>query len=310
MIHINSLEIRSIYFYTSNFYNKSKKEVNFMKKIMIEKKVLISFFILIVFMFLGSMDRIKWIYYNINILKSSQIPEDININAVESIVDAKNGYDIFLNGIGLGNVPFIIIIAPLLVGYLFSERFAYFLATGFGNMCIVRENFKRYFLNDIKLVLFKTFNLILFSESTFLLLCVIFFSANNPIEGYSNINGIFKMIYYEHPLIYCMLQIVNQSLFITILGIFGYSLTAFIQNRIIISLSPFIIYMITTILCQISDSTIGYNLCRIVYPDFILFPFLYENNVVQILSGYLVYFFIIIVLLKVMYKKFDKNYIR
>lgn len=281
-----------------------------MSRIVWNKKILISCLILILFMFLGAIDRIKWIYYNINILESAQVPDDVSINAVQSIIEAKNGYDIFLNGIGMGNIPFIVIIASLIVGYLFAEKFAYFLSTGFGNMCIIRNNFKRYFLSDIKMICIKTFLLIFISEVIFLILCMIIFSANNPIEGYSNVNGILKDLYYEKPLIYCIFQILNQSLFFTILTLLGYGITAFIQNRIIISLTPFIMYMLITVLCQISNSTIGYYVCKLIYPDFILFPFMYANSGIHIILGYFIYFFVVTVLLTIMYKKFSKSYIR
>lgn len=279
------------------------------------KKIILAFLIIIIALFLGAYGKIQWIFYNEQLLNISDIPDDVNIESVKSIINNKSGYDIFINGIGLGSVPFIIISALLLGGYLFSQKFSYFLTTGFGNFCIIRSNFKKFFLKSVKVSFFNTFKLIFFCETIFLLVCLILFSSKYPVEGYSNIVGVFKNLYYSNPMLYCFIQIFNQSLFLSIMVLIGIGITYFTRNRVIICLSPFIVYMIVTVISQISNETCIYGICKIIYPDFIILPFLIENsitssNILDMIIRYSIYFFICICLLFCTYKKFSKNYMR
>lgn len=281
----------------------------------IDKKITFAIIILIILMFIGAYDRIQWFNINENLLKSVDIPEDINILSVQNLVDNKSGYDIFINGIGKGLIPIVIILAPLIVGYLFSQKFTYDLNTGFGNIIITRKNFKNYFLTITIKTFVKSFIVIFCSEIIFLILCLLMFGSAIPNIDYSRVEDAIKDLYYNIPLLYCFIHICKQAVYISILSIIGMSISIFTRNRFIVSLSPFCIYLLLNIICPILDMSLNLPILKLIYPDYLIMPFitgtyLLENKILNVVASYLIYIIIMLILLCGLYKKYNNNYLK
>lgn len=278
-------------------------------------KLIIALIILIILMFLGASDRISYIISNAKILYSNSIPEDINIQAVKNNIENYTGYDTFIYGIGKGLVPFSIIICPLILGYMFAGDFAYNLKTGFGNFIITRQKFRNYFIKITFKTFVKAFLLVLISEIIFLIICLIIFGNEKPIELYSPVVDSLGSIYYKIPFLYCLLQSLIQSFYMAILTIIGMGFTMFTSNKFIITLSPFVIYLMINIICPILDMAFNASILQTIYPDYLIMSFMtgtyfMDNPIIHNVIGFGIYIIIASALLLCMYKKYNENYLR
>lgn len=278
-------------------------------------KLVISLIILIILMFLGASDRISYIMSSTEILYSSSIPEDINIQAIKNNIENYTGYDTFIYGIGKGLVPLSIIICPLILGYMFAGDFVYNLKTGFGNFIITRQKFRNYFIQITFKTFIKSFLLVLISEIIFLLICLVIFGDKKPIELYSPVVDSLSPIYYKIPFLYCLLQSLIQSFYMAILTIIGMSFTMFTSNKFIITLSPFVIYLMINIICPILDMAFNASILQTIYPDYLIMSFMsgtyfMDSPIIHNVIGFGTYIIIASTLLICMYKKYNENYLR
>ena len=279
------------------------------------KKKIIAILILLILMFLGSYDRINYIMESKQMLNSNNIPEDVNKNAIEKNIDNYTGYDTFINGIGKGIIPFVIILSPLVVGYMFAGDFAYDIETGFGNFVIIRKKFNKYFKQKVLITFIKAFLLIFVSEIIFLIICLYIFGNKTPNELYSPVLDALSWMYYKIPFLYCLIYISKQSLYMAILTIIGMSFTIFTRNSFIIKLSPFIIFLLVNIICPVLDMMFNVPILKTIYPDYLILSFMngsyfMNNNIIHNIIGFSIYIIVACIFIICMYKKYNENYLR
>lgn len=279
------------------------------------KKVIIAIILLIILMFISAYDRIHYINSGIQILNDSNPTEDVNIEAVRATVSNYTGYDTFINGIGKGLIPIATIICPLILGYLFAGRFAYELKTGYGNMVITRQKFKQYFINIVKKTFMKSFLVVFFAETIFLIMCLLIFGWKTPVELHTQVFDSISWMFYKIPFLYCLIHVFKQSLYMSIITIIGMTSTIFTRNKFIIALSPFIVYLLINIVCPILDMIIDASALKMIYPDYLILSFMtgtyfMDNPIIHNICGFAIYIIIAVVLLVIMYKKYNKNYLR
>lgn len=278
-------------------------------------KIIISIILLIILLFASAYDRIDYICSNMQLLKTNNIPEDINIDAVKNTLDNYTGYDTFINGIGKGLIPIAIIICPIVLGYLFSGRFAYDLKTGFGNFIISRQKFKTYFIKVILKTFTYSFMVVFLAELFFLIICLAIWGNKTPTELYSQVVDSIKWMYYKIPFLYCIIHIIKQSLYMAILTTIGMNFALFTRNKFIIALSPFIIYLLINIICPILDMNFDVSFLKLIYPDYLIMSFmtgtyLFNNPLIHTIGGFTIYALTCVILLLCTYKKYNKNYLR
>ena len=279
------------------------------------KKIIIAVIILVILMFISAYDRVHYISSGMQIIKDSNRIEDVNIEAVKATVLNYTGYDTFINGIGKGVIPIATIISPLILGYLFAGKFAYELKTGYGNMVITRQKFKQYFINIVKKTFIKSFLVIFFSETIFLIICLLIFGWRAPTELHIQVFDSISWMFYKTPFLYCLIHIFKQSLYLSIITIIGMTFTVFTKNKFIIALSPFIIYLLINIICPILDMVIDASPLKMIYPDYLILSFMtgtyfMDNPVIHNIGGFAIYISIAVAVLLFMYRKYNKNYLR
>lgn len=275
----------------------------------------ISIFILVVALFLGAWDKMEWFFLNLKYTRGS-VPADVNVNALKNIVDSFTGYDVFMNGIGLGNSGYYSMLSTLSIGFLFSRTYCQELNSGSSISIITRKSYSFYYIRKIVSTFFGTFVYICISCLLFLFICLTFFTSSPPMEGYATtVSSSFSSLYYNHPFIFCVLHIINQAVFLSLLSVLGMGLVFFTTSSIIISISPLIIYLGSTIGSQLLFKITGFSWFVFIFPDLMFKPFLNEsltglNHILEIFLSYLILFAFTVSVQVSLFNKHQKNYIK
>ena len=274
----------------------------------------ISLLIVLVSLFIGAKDRIDWYYQNLSYL-SSNIPSDVNIAAARRVVDLFSGYDVFINGIGFANSGFYPILIMLVVGFLFTGKFSQSLSDGSGITEITRIGYKEYHQKEALQNFIATFVFVACTLILFLVICICLYSGTPPTKGHSSAITTITDLYYNTPLLYCLLQIINQALFLALFSLLCMGTVIIYTNTFINRISPLIVYLFLTITSQILYQFTGIHWFVFFFPDIIFVPFNVEGGTVigfvgEKICAYLLLTASIIVVHCFMYKKYRNNYLK
>ncbi len=280
------------------------------------KKTLIyvSFLVIIFALFLGAKDRIDWYYQNLEYL-SSNIPSDVNISAVQRTVDLFSGYDVFINGIGFGNSGFYPILIMLVIGFLFTGNYAQRLSDGSGITEITRIGYSKYHLKETCHNFVATFSYVTITLLAFLILCISLYSATPPTKGHSSPITTITDLYYNMPFLYCIVQILNQALFLALFSLLCMGTVSMYSNTFINRISPLIAYLFLTVVSQLLHQFLGFSWFVLIFPDLIFVPFNVEGGtnlgfIGEKICAYLLLVLAIAAVHYYMYKKYHANYLK
>lgn len=241
--------------------------------------------------------------------------EELRAIAVTSY-NAINGFVFFADGISHYFVSLIIV---LLVGLIYSSDFAFFKNTSFGNYCITRTTFKKYFLSEIFSVFFTPFIFVFVISLLILCFLLLKYSAISPSANFcdSLIGVLVKPYFYSHPLLWSLLIIVNTSCIAGTYSLIGMCVSKFTSNRFLISVSPLAVFIFLTIIPQLftPQSFIG-SILSFIYPVFIFTLFStndldYCKNIpIAVIIHWLILIIPIFLTLLALYQKNKKQYIK
>ncbi len=277
-------------------------------------KIIFSFLIVQFALFMGAKDRIDWYFQNLSYLQGDT-PTDISISAVQEIVNTFSGYDVFMNGIGMGNSGYYPILIFLSVGFLFSYKFSLELNNGSSINIITRIGYKKYYLNKMKITFASSFLFVFIILFSFLWICIIFFSPNHPIEGRSTALLNFTSMYYQHPFIYTFFQIINQSFFIAVFSLLSMCITLFTPIVIVAKVIPLTIYLFLTVTTQLLFNITSFSGFSLLFPDIIFTPFNVEGHTMlgfigEKIISYVLFIFLTLFCQILMYRKYKINYLK
>lgn len=230
---------------------------------------------------------------------------------------AINGYMVFAEG---ASEFYISLVSVLLVGVLFSAGFTYDKNSGFGCYCITRKNFLNYFFSKVWSVFLCGFTVTAVPLCLAFIYSLVKYSATLPTDAFNfSMVGKTAEMFFDKPVFSCLFIIFSISLYTALLALMGMGVSAFTSNRFLVSVAPFAIYLLGTIIPQLSyiDSALGHILCWIFPPHFtgmfIQNSFGYTGNL-SLFAIWAVHLTVVIIptilLLTVLYIKNKRQYIR
>lgn len=231
---------------------------------------------------------------------------------------AINGYMVFAEGI---SKFYVALAAVLLAGLIFSSGFAYDKNTGFGNLCLTRTAFAKYFTgkvfsNFVCVFLFTTLSLLIpFGYS------LIKYSATTPTAdfNFSMINEASSKVFFGAPVWSCFLMIITVALYAALFSLIGMGFSLFTSNRFLLCASPLAIYIFVTLFPQLFSTTGAFaKILAWIFPSYITGIFINNNffyiGSLSFAAVWLIHFAILFiaasVLLTLLYKKNKKQYIK
>lgn len=230
---------------------------------------------------------------------------------------AVNGFSVFVDG---ASSFYVAAAAFLLFGLFFSGSFLYEKSSGFGNTCIIRSGFKKYYrrkLISVFLFAFLTAALVLTAIFAF---CLIRYSAKSPSDLFNAdmVNEKISVFFTAHPYLLSFAVIFTISIQAGLFTLFGLCCSVFLQNRFVAGIAPFALFLICTILPQFFkvDSRPGHAFAWI-YPAY--FSEFFVNNdfsytTLPLPAVYLLHLLIAIlpclVLAVLLYRKNRREYIK
>ena len=270
--------------------------------------------IILTTLFVGAKDSIEWYYQNYTYLRNG-MPSDVDPEAVEQIVNMTSGYNIFMSGIGLGNSGAYPIFLFLIIGFIFSCRFSKELNSGNAINEIVRIGYHKYHIHIALDNIINTFLFVFITLLIFLITCIVFFSPTLPKPGYGMEIYSATYLFYTIPFLYCVIQILNQAFFCSLISLISMA-SAYFTNYVIVSkIMPLTTYLFLTVISQLFYKFTHISFWSFLFPDMIFTPFkVYGNTglgfVAEKLLSYL--FFILFAVLSqlLLYKKFKTNYLK
>lgn len=276
--------------------------------------IYISAAILIIALFFGAREGIEWYRQNLNWL-SGECPPDVNITAVQEIVDHFNGYEVFMDGIGEGTSIFYKSLAMLVVGFLFTGSYAQRLADGSGLTEITRTGYRRYYAREVLKNFLSTFIFITVVLMIFLLMCILAFSAKTPFRGeHLVLFSPVRALYYEVPFLYCTIQILNQALFLSLFSLLCMGTAAFCKKDFVNRISPLILYIFLLVVSDLLFQFLNISWFSLLYPDIIFVTYRTSGGTAlgfigEKVCAYLLLALAIVCVHSVMYRKYRKNYL-
>ena len=274
-------------------------------------KIYFSFFLILVSLFIGAKDIIEWFLQNYMYI-NGEMPTDVNSLAVQKVIDLFSGYDVFMNGIGLGNSGAYPILIFVMIGFIFSYRYSQNINTGSGCNEIIRTNYKRYHCNAVFENFIGTFTFVFLVLTIFLLICLLVFSSTPPTEGHSTSLYAATNLYYENPFLYCLVQILNQSFFLGLFSVICMGVAILTTNSFIAKITPIILYLSLTILSQILFNLTHISWFSFIFPDMVFVPFVTCAHtgfgfVGEKIATYFVFFTLAVIVHFRLYKKYNTN---
>ncbi len=211
------------------------------------------FIVLPIVWFLGT----ETIRYNIAFLKNgvnsalsnSGISQSV-IEAAEAQLNAQNGFMVFMEGV---SEFYVSVAVALIVGLTCSSAFAYDKNTCFGNSIITREKFKKYFIYKAVSTFAVPFIMIFTVLTLVFIAALIIYSPTKPTQAFNfsmNTESSFTVMFFEHYWFSCFFMIFTLSLFGGLYALLGMGIGFATSNRFIISISPFAIYILCTLIPQ------------------------------------------------------------
>ena len=276
--------------------------------------IYISLLVIIVALFLGAKDQIVWYYQNLEYL-SSNAPSDVNISAVQRTVDLFSGYDVFINGIGFGNSGFYPILIMLVVGFLFTGNYAQRLSDGFGIAEITRIGYSKYHQKETLHNFVATFSFVTITLLVFLVMCISLYPATPPTKGHSSPIITITDLYYNMPFLYCIVQILNQALFLALFSLLCMGTVSMYSNTFLNRISPLVAYLFLTVSSQLLYQFLGISWFVLIFPDLIFMPFNVEGGtrmgfVGEKICAYLLLVLAVAAMHCYIYRKYRANYLK
>lgn len=274
----------------------------------------ISIVIILIALFLGAKDSIDWYNQNLAYL-SGNVASDINLGLVRKIVNSFSGFDVFINGIGYGNSGFYPVLIMLVIGFLFTGNFAHRLSDGTGITEITRIGYKKYHLKEITKNFTATFLFVAIVLLMFLGISLLCYSCAMPTKGYGPALIAVTDMYYSNPLLYCMVQIVNQGVFLGLFSLLCMGTANIYTNTFVNRISMLIVYLFLTVASQMLFQFIGIPFFVLIFPDLIFTPFNIDGGTVlgfigEKLCAYALLAVSVICVQLCMYKKYRSNYLK
>lgn len=162
-----------------------------------------------------------------------------------------SGYTFFAEGTTAFGV---IMAVTLIVGIIYSARYIYDKNTGFGSYCITRKSYNKYFCANVLSTFVIPFVITFSILIIILAVLLIVFGAKAPSDTFCAdlfYYEPFKNKWFSHPLIMSLISALNISLIAGIFSLIGLGCSAFIQNRFLISIVPFAVYLVSIIVPQL-----------------------------------------------------------
>lgn len=280
------------------------------KRIMLNPINILFFIVVPIAWYLGASNML----HNYDFLKNAAASNQIFYQRYQLF----SGYTVFADGI---SSFYLSIITVLLSGLSFSSSFIYDKNTGFGNYTITRTNIKKYFYVKTITTFVAPFIYIFIALLVILFFCLVKFSANNPqytLEFIMNPNSELVKLFVSYPFLSCCSMIATISFFSSIYTLIGMAFSSFTNNRFLVSIAPFSMYILCTLIPQLFplNSNIS-KLLAWVFPTYFTGIFTntdiwYSNlsDVYIYIIHFMVYLIIAILLLIVLFYKNNKQYIK
>lgn len=212
------------------------------------------------------------------------------------------------------------VILVLLGGIIYSSSFAYDKNTGYGNYCITRSTFGKYYFSKIFSTFICSFMFAFISLFGIFCYSLIKYSAVYPTAGFNllMVNEDIKALFYANPLFIVFSVIFTLCVFTAIYTTIGIGVSVFFSNRLIISVSPLAVYLLCTMIPQFFNiQSSAAKILAWIFPSyftgfFIANDFFYCK--LPIWGIYPIHILIlcvpVLIFLTLLYRKNTKQYIR
>ena len=289
-------------------------DMKLLNRMLRSPRLYISAILLLGTLFLGAKEIIEWYYQNWAYLHGN-IPSDVNIEAVENIVNSMSGYNVFMNGIGMGGTGYYSLMAMLITGFLFTNEFVQGLNTGYAINEISRIGYKKYHLKTVILNFANSFLFYTCILLIFLIISVSIFSPTLPVEGRSPNMLSITTLFYRVPAIYCVIQILNQALFVSLFSTICMGIAVWSTNTFVTKITPLIFYLALTVITQLAYGITDIALFSLAFPDNIFMPFTMEGHTglgffLEKVVSYILFILLAILSQTMLYKRYSKSYLK
>ena len=123
------------------------------------------------------------------------------------------------------------------------------------------------------------------------------------------------ILYYKKPALYCFLQIINQSFFLSLFSLLNMSIATVYTSTFVNRISPLIMYLFLTVSAQMLYKFLGISLFVLIFPDLIFMPFNVDGQTILGFTGekivsYSILIIAVIIAQYFLYRKYSKNYLK
>lgn len=162
---------------------------------------------------------------------------------------------IFFNLSPIGNIYFIIL--PLIAGIVYCDSYVEDKKSGYIKFIFLRRNKTNYFISKFLANFISTGIAVSFPILLGFLINLLLYPSI-PLHSSLGITtimsgGLFASLFYQHPILYTLLWILIYFVYGGIFATCGFMFSIFIENRFIVSIIPFILWIGVEIVCEIVD---------------------------------------------------------
>lgn len=124
--------------------------------------------------------------------------------------------------------------------------------SGYTNFILSRVDKRKYILGKWMAGVIVAVVTLLLIILSWLIVCLVLFPANMPVDRYTYIHETqLKNLFVTSPLAYIVMVLILNTIFAIVFYSMGFSIALTAKNRYIVSISPFIIYLLLVMLAAI-----------------------------------------------------------
>lgn len=158
-----------------------------------------------------------------------------------------SAYQAWLNCLSLGSTIYRIV-APLLIAPIIDGLFVE-VKSGYANFVLSRASHREFFVTKYIVGLLSASMILVLSLLLMLAVCMCLFPLNPPVESSTYLSaGFMTETFLKTPFAYIGLMLASNVLFAVLYYSFGFGMTMFTKNRYVLMLTPFLVYMVLTII--------------------------------------------------------------
>jgi hypothetical protein len=195
---------------------------------------------------------LAWFYGADTVINNIKVFEKGTAPICQDVLNSVNGFSVFVYGAS----SFYIATATVLFSGLFlSGAFLYDKNSGFGNICITRIGYDKYFCKKIIAIFLSSFISVAMILSMIFIVCLFVFSTQSPSELFNADMADTKitLFFFSHPYILSFAVIFTISLQASLLTILGLCFSFFSSNRFIVGVLPFALFLFFIVFPQMFE---------------------------------------------------------